>query len=404
MSITPLNIGSAANDGTGQDLRSGGQVINENFAELDQRAATAQATADAKVDKETGKGLSTEDFTPGEKAKLAGLQPAHYRGTFTTIEALQAGVATPIAGDYADVDAGVGSDVQRYIWDATDAHWVLQGATGGGPDNTDSLPEGTTNLYFTAARVRSVVLSGLSLLSGAAVVAADSFLVAIGKLQKQISDLAVSVTNKANKGANGDITSLSGLTVPLSEAQGGTGYSSGVPNMAGASTTVAGIKGLVPAPSAGPTRFLSSLGTWLTLNASAAWGGITGNILDQSDLQGALDATKMKRWRSGNLSVSGSVTNLAHGLGQAPDDGTIFVTLTAATGGWPIGSIFRFSICNPNFGGNGSYYGVMVANLTSSTYSINCGSTGIILNTTAGASVYLLPANCTIQLELFAWN
>lgn len=146
MSITLLNIGGAANDGNGQTLRSGGQVLNDNFAELDQRTSTAQATADAavtdtelqygldaKVDKIPGKGLSTEDFTTGEKSKLAGLQPAHYRGTFITLAALEAGVATPVAGDYGDVDAGAGSDVQRYIWDATDTKWVLQGASGGGP-------------------------------------------------------------------------------------------------------------------------------------------------------------------------------------------------------------------------------------------------------------------------------
>lgn len=276
MSITPLNIGSAPNDGNGQDLRSGGQVINDNFAELDTRTNAAQATADAavteaalqegldaKVDKIAGKGLSTEDFTTGEKNKLAGLQPAHYRGTFITLAALQAGVVTPTAGDYGDVDAGVGSDVQRYIWDATDTKWVLQGASGGGPDNTDSLPEGSTNLYFTGARVLAVALSGLSLLTGTAVVATDSVLVAIGKLQKQITDLAAAVANKASKGANSDITSLGGLTTPLSKAQGGTGSAAGIPVMVGATAAVSGVAGLAPAGAAGDQdKFLTAGGVY----------------------------------------------------------------------------------------------------------------------------------------------
>lgn len=250
MTITPLNLGTTPNDGTGQNLRSGGQIINANFAELDQRTSTAQgvaeaagaaasaaqATADAavtdaelqagldgKVDKVSGKGLSPEEYTADEKAKLAAIQPAHYRGTFTTLAALQAGVTSPVAGDYADVDAGVGSDVQRYIWDVTDSKWVLQGASGGGPSNTDNLPEGTTNRYFTGARVLATVLSGLSLVTGGAIVAADSVLVAFGKLQKQITDLAASLSSKAASGANSDITSLSGLTTALSIAQGGTG-------------------------------------------------------------------------------------------------------------------------------------------------------------------------------------
>ncbi len=51
-----------------------------------------------------------------------------YRGTFTSEGAL-ATITNPAAGDYADVDAGVGQDVQRYIRDVNDNKWVLQGAT-----------------------------------------------------------------------------------------------------------------------------------------------------------------------------------------------------------------------------------------------------------------------------------
>jgi len=326
MSIVPLNIGSAPNDGTGQDLRSGGQVINANFAELDQRTAAAQSTADGKVDKQVGKGLSTEDFTTGEKNKLAGLQPGHYRGTFVTLAALQAGVTTPVAGDYADVDAGVGSDVQRYIWDATDSKWVLQGASGGGPDNTDSLPEGSTNRYFTAARVLGVALSGLSLLTGTAILATDSVLVAFGKLQKQLTDLSTAIANKANKGANSDITSLSGLITPLSVSQGGNGAiaptvitdANVALNNGRYATAAAGWVGQVfPGVDARNDGYLThdnygenfAIQTWRSIVDSveqcvrwkyagtwgawttprAAWGTVTGTLSNQTDLKAALD-------------------------------------------------------------------------------------------------------------------
>lgn len=53
--------------------------------------------------------------------------------------------------------------------------------------NTDSLTEGSTNQYFTAARVRAVVLTGLSVATNAAITAADTILVALGKLQAQIT-------------------------------------------------------------------------------------------------------------------------------------------------------------------------------------------------------------------------
>ncbi|MDR9391953.1 MAG: hypothetical protein RI554_07980, partial [Trueperaceae bacterium] len=34
MPLTDLNVGNAADDGTGQTLRSGGQLINENFGKV----------------------------------------------------------------------------------------------------------------------------------------------------------------------------------------------------------------------------------------------------------------------------------------------------------------------------------------------------------------------------------
>lgn len=78
-----------------------------------------------KVDQVAGKQLSTEDFTSVLKDKLTGLEGTHWRGTFVSLIALQAGVTDPAAGDYADVDT-VGDDVVRYIWDATDDIWVAQ--------------------------------------------------------------------------------------------------------------------------------------------------------------------------------------------------------------------------------------------------------------------------------------
>lgn len=55
-----------------------------------------------------------------------------FLGLFPTPEALNtAHAATAVSGNYADVDAGVGEDVQRYIWDNDDSKFVLQQGTGG---------------------------------------------------------------------------------------------------------------------------------------------------------------------------------------------------------------------------------------------------------------------------------
>lgn len=64
------------------------------------------------------------------------------------------------------------------------------------PGTTDNVPEGTTNLYFTAARVLNTVLAGLSLATGTAVVSTDSILVAIGKLQAQSTAQDTAIAGK----------------------------------------------------------------------------------------------------------------------------------------------------------------------------------------------------------------
>lgn len=196
-----------------------------------QPAALTTALAD-KVDKVAGKGLSSNDFTTGEKDKLAGLESSHFKGLHASLAALQSALPSAVAGDYADVDAGAGVDVVRYLWDVTDSQWVAQAAAGGGmtpaqvktayesnPDtnaftdaeqaklagiaagatanaDTDSLAEGVTNKYFTEGRVRSTVLTGLSLQTGGVISAADSMLSAQGKLQKQISDAVTAIGGK----------------------------------------------------------------------------------------------------------------------------------------------------------------------------------------------------------------
>lgn len=57
------------------------------------------------------------------------------------------------------------------------------------PGSTDAVPEGSTNLYFTAARVLATLLSGISFGTVSAVAATDTILTGFGKLQAQINSL-----------------------------------------------------------------------------------------------------------------------------------------------------------------------------------------------------------------------
>lgn len=69
------------------------------------------------------------------------------------------------------------------------------------PANTGELTEGS-NLYFTAARVRSTVLTGLSTAAATIVDATHTVLEAIGFLQKQVSDNLVTLTSHTGNTSN----------------------------------------------------------------------------------------------------------------------------------------------------------------------------------------------------------
>ena len=131
--------GLSANDYTNADVAklagiAPGATANSTDATLLSRAnhtgtqpiatvAGLQTALDSKVNTLAGFGLSSNDFTAAEKAKLASLESSHFRGTFPSFAALVAGVASPSAGDYADVDQA-GANALRYIYDATETQWV----------------------------------------------------------------------------------------------------------------------------------------------------------------------------------------------------------------------------------------------------------------------------------------
>lgn len=81
----------------------------------------------------------------------------HFRGVFVSIDALTTQVLNPVAGDYAYVDSGLNSPSEIHAYDLDDAIWRKQGGGGLTVTSTDSIPEGTNNVYFTADRVASVV-------------------------------------------------------------------------------------------------------------------------------------------------------------------------------------------------------------------------------------------------------
>ena len=171
----------------------------------------------------------------------ASLYNEYYKGVYSTSGALDIAHPTAISGSYAMVDTGIGSNAQLYWYDVQDG-WV----TGGGAtlSNTDALLEGSTNKYFTEARVRSTLLNGLTTATNVAITSSDSVLGGMGKLQAQINVLLLPTVNtysattsytlqtvdndgrtylRMDNAASNTVTVPSTQTKPISIRQAGTG-------------------------------------------------------------------------------------------------------------------------------------------------------------------------------------
>jgi len=95
---------------------------------------------------------------------------------------------------------GTGETGKIYIDKATNTQYRWSGSVYielvASPGTTDAVTEGTTNLYFTVARVLAVVLAGLSTATNAVITSADTVLGALGKLQAQLSAMATTLAGK----------------------------------------------------------------------------------------------------------------------------------------------------------------------------------------------------------------
>lgn len=78
---------------------------------------------------------------------------------------------------------------------------------------TDAVAEGATNQYFSAARVRATVLTGLSTATNAVVAATNTVLEAIGLLQRQVSDNSTAIGSNATAIAGKQATLVSGTNI-----------------------------------------------------------------------------------------------------------------------------------------------------------------------------------------------
>ncbi|WYW01487.1 lipase [Pseudomonas phage vB_PpuM-Amme-1] len=214
--------------------------------------AVLQNLLDTKVEKQTGYSLSQSNFTPAEKTKLAGVEGPMFRGTFTSLSALTAGVSLPVAGNYADVDVA-GADVARYIWDASDNKWVLSSSSA-----TPVTASQVKTLYESNPDTNAYVTADKDKLTGVAVGATKN-------------DTDASLRDRGTHTGTQDINTINGLSTSLSTlSQGvsGAATKTEIANLA-SRTDLAGLasktdlSGLISDVSASlPGQFTRSNGSW----------------------------------------------------------------------------------------------------------------------------------------------
>lgn len=148
MAIEQINLGTVVQDGADGDVaRVAFTKVNANFADLESR----------KVEKVTGKRLSTEDYTTFEKSKLAGIESGAQVNTVTSV-AGKTGAVALVKGDVGLGNVDNTSDANKPISTATQTALNLKanastqiiagtGLTGGGTLDTNrtlAVSYGTT--------------------------------------------------------------------------------------------------------------------------------------------------------------------------------------------------------------------------------------------------------------------
>lgn len=144
--------------------------------------STDTLTADLTDLADTGAG-SLLAITVDAKGRVTGTRAATITGTAGEIDVADGNASAGVPTiSLADVSVTAGGTLKKRAFDAKGRLSQEAAAT------TDDLTEGATNQWFTAARVRSAVLTGLSLATSAVIAATDTVLQAFGKLQAQITD------------------------------------------------------------------------------------------------------------------------------------------------------------------------------------------------------------------------
>lgn len=235
-----------------------------------------------------------------------------------------------------------------------------------------------------ATSVRGAVITGVSFTVATAINATDTVLIALGKLQKQLTDLAAVAAGKVSKAgdtmsgalnlapiatiassATPAIGASASNTINITGTTGITGFDAGVNGaervlvFAGAltltnSATLILPKGQNITTAAGDVLGFTALGSgvWRCTykqvaadGANATWGAIAGTLSAQTDLQAALDSKRAKRVRTGELTLAlNTRLDIAHGMSPRPSNATFFLICKTVEAGFAVGDTLQYQM------------------------------------------------------------
>lgn len=172
----------------------------DNTSDANKPVSTAMSTALSGKINNTEKGAANGVATLGSGSKVPSAQLPSYVDDVLEYATKSALPATGESGKIYLVlaDETRNNATEQYRWSGS-----VYTRIPTSPGSTDEVTEGATRLYFTESRVRATILTGLSLVTNAAIAATDSVLSALGKLQKQITDLTTAVSGKEGSVVSG---------------------------------------------------------------------------------------------------------------------------------------------------------------------------------------------------------
>lgn len=239
-------------------------------------------------------------------------------GAVLTVVAAVQGTTRPTAYQFANLAAfpAIGTADRLYV--ALDTN--LEFSWGGNAYiqtsevsaiTTDGIAEGAVNLYFTAARVVSTVLTGLAAGTNAAITAADTLLQALAKLQAQL-DNKLAVTGNA----------ASATKLVTARTINGVAFD-GTANIIVADGT--------KMPLGSNAASATKLQTARTINGVPFDGTTNISLPASSPFTVSFTGT-------GAFPAPGGTLSFSHGLGTMPKLIRVTLRCDVSEGNWPVGS------------------------------------------------------------------